>query len=109
MTVNVVILGSAESDLRDLRSYIIKNFGKDNWQISYRKIKASILQIRSHPESGRMPDELASLNLVQFRQVVSGMNRIIYELRNDTAYIHIICDTRKDLRSLLLKRILRVV
>jgi hypothetical protein len=33
------------------------------------------------------------------------MNRIVYELRDDTAYIHIVCDTRRDLQGLLMKRI----
>lgn len=108
MKVNVVLLESAESDLRDLRSYVIKNFGKDSWQASYSKIKESAGVIRSYPEDGSIPDELANLNLIQYRQVISGMNRIIYEVRGDVAYVHVICDTRKDLRSLLMKRILRV-
>jgi toxin ParE1/3/4 len=33
------------------------------------------------------------------------MNRIIYEVRDDTAYIHVVCDARRDLQSLLMKRI----
>jgi len=35
----------------------------------------------------------------------AGMNRIIYEVREDTVYIHIVCDTRQNLQGLLLKRI----
>jgi toxin ParE1/3/4 len=65
--------------------------------------------IRAYPEGGGIPDELANLNLIQFRQIISGMNRIIYEVRGDVAYVHVICDTRKDLRNLLMKRMLRVV
>ena len=34
------------------------------------------------------------------------MNRVIYEVREQTVYIHIIADTRKDLQSLLIKRLL---
>ncbi|GAB2879936.1 type II toxin-antitoxin system RelE/ParE family toxin [Pseudoduganella ginsengisoli] len=107
MKVTVQLLESAESDLKDLRSYLIKNFGKENWQASYSKIKESVGIIRAYPEGGKVPDELANLNLIQYRQVISGMNRIIYEIRGDVAYLHIICDSRKDLRNLLLKRILR--
>jgi toxin ParE1/3/4 len=107
MKVHVVLLEPAEADLKDLRSYIIKNFGKESWQAAYGKIKESIGVIRSYPEGGSVPDELANLNLIQYRQVISGMNRIIYEVRDGVAYIHVICDTRKDLRSLLMKRILR--
>ena len=103
--MNVVFLQSAEADLKDLRSYIVKNFGKDVWLTSYGKVKESVAMIQAHPKAGRIPPELESLNLTQYRQVLSGMNRIIYELRDDTAYIHIVCDTRRDLQGLLMKRI----
>ena len=61
--------------------------------------------IADHPRAGRIPPELESLNISQYRQVLSGMNRVIYELRDDTAYIHVACDTRRDLQGLLMKRI----
>lgn len=35
------------------------------------------------------------------------MNRVIYEVRESTVFIHIIADTRKDLQSLLMKCLLR--
>jgi len=108
MTVKAVLLESAESDLKDLRHYLTKNFGKERWQASYSKIKESVRQIQAYSEGGRIPDELDGLHLAQFRQVISGMNRILYEVRGDIAYIHIICDVRKDLRGLLVKRIIRV-
>ena len=54
-----------------------------------------------------MPDELARLNIGQYRQVIAGMNQIIYEIRGQTLYIHVICDTRKEMRDLLTRRILR--
>ncbi|WP_256327215.1 hypothetical protein [Variovorax sp. EL159] len=54
--------------------------------------------IEVHPHAGRIPEELENLSTAQYRQVVSGMNRIIYEVRLDTAYIHLICDTRRDLK-----------
>lgn len=37
------------------------------------------------------------------------MNRIIYEVRQDAIYIHIIVDTRRDFNALLTRRLLRVI
>jgi toxin ParE1/3/4 len=37
------------------------------------------------------------------------MNRIIYEVRQDILYIHIIVDARRDLKTLLIRRLLRTV
>ncbi|RBJ69345.1 type II toxin-antitoxin system RelE/ParE family toxin, partial [Pseudomonas sp. MWU12-2534b] len=36
----------------------------------------------------------------------SGMNRVIYEVRDKTVFVHIIVDSRKSLPSLLMKRLL---
>jgi plasmid stabilization system protein ParE len=109
MSFQVVFLKSAEQDLKELRSYIVKNFGKDTWQASYTKIKDAVNTIQTLPLGGSVPNELESLNLTQYRQVISGMNRIIYEVRQETIYIHIICDTRKDMKSLLTRRLLRTI
>lgn len=103
--MRVVFLESAEADLKDLRACIVESFGKDAWLASYGKIKHSVAMIQDHPRAGRIPPELESLNIAQYRQVISGMNRMIHELRDDTAYIHIVCDARRDLQGFLMKRI----
>ena len=105
--MRVVFLQSAEADLKDLRNYIVKTFGQDVWLESYRKIKQSVAMIQAHPKAGSIPPELESLGIAPYRQVLSGMNRLIYELRDDTAYIHVVCDTRRDLQGLLLKRLVK--
>jgi plasmid stabilization system protein ParE len=107
--MKVVILESAEHDLKELKDYIIKNFSVETWQITYDKIKTAIRNLKSFPYAGSIPEELEKLNLSQYRQVLSGMNRIIYEVRLNIIYIHIIMDTRRDLKSLLTKRLLRVI
>jgi toxin ParE1/3/4 len=107
MTVQVVVLQSAEMDLKSLRRYLVKNFGLSVWQTSYAQIKKDVNAIKKYPLSGVIPDELEHLSLFQFRQVISGMNRIIYEIRGEIVYVHLICDTRRDLQGLLTRRILR--
>lgn len=107
--MKVVFLRSAEADLKDLRRYIIKNFGTDTWTASYEKIKQSVAMIEAHPQAGRVPEELENLNTAQYRQVISGRNRLIYEVRMDIAYIHVVCDTRRDLKTLLMRRMVGAV
>jgi plasmid stabilization system protein ParE len=107
--VKAVFLEEAEQDLRDLRRYIVKSFGTLVWQDSYDKIKNAVRALRTFPQSGSIPPELEDLSLHQYRQVIAGMNRIIYEAREDTLYIHIVCDTRRDMRTLLSRRLVRVV
>lgn len=108
MTSRVVFLKSAERDLKELRRYMIREFGEETWQASLAKIKDSVNAIGEFPLGGSVPDELERLNLTQYRQIISGMNRIVYEVRQDIVYIHIVCDTRKDMKSLLTRRLMRV-
>jgi len=108
MSIKVVILESAEYDLKELKSYIVKDFSLKTWRNTYDKIKEVIRNLKTFPYAGSIPEEIERLNLSQYRQVISGMNRIIYEVRQDTIYIHIIVDGRRDLTSLLTRRLLRI-
>src|SRR5450830_715704 len=107
MGINVVILDSAEQDLKELRVYILKNFSVETWSITYARIKEAIRNLQNFPQAGAIPDEIEKLNLSQYRQVVSGMNRVIYEVRQDVIYVHIIVDARRDMQALLMRRLLR--
>lgn len=108
MTSRVVFLKSAEQDLKELRRYVVREFGNETWQASLARIRDCVKNIGAFPIGGSVPDELERLNLTQYRQVVAGMNRIIYEVRQDAIYIHIVCDIRKDMQSLLARRLLRI-
>ena len=105
--MKIVILASAELDLQDLRAYIVKDFSAATWQKTFKQIRASIRNLAKFPLLESVPDELQTLNLTQYRQVLSGQNRIIYEVRQDTIYIHLVVDTRRDLLSFLLRRLVR--
>ncbi|AMB86605.1 plasmid stabilization protein [Pseudomonas agarici] len=108
MKVDVVILRSAEIDLKELRSYLLRNFSAQAWNDSYGKLKDTIGHLAMSPYAGSVPTEIEKLHLNQYGQAVSGLNRIIYELRGEKIYIHIIADTRKNLPDLLVKRLMRV-
>ena len=105
--MKVVILDSAEQDLKELRSYVVKNFSQATWLKTYSKLKESIRNLATFPLLGAVPPELEALNLNQYRQIVSGMNRVIYEPRADAVYIYMIVDTRRDLETLLMQRLMR--
>jgi plasmid stabilization system protein ParE len=98
-------LPGAEHDLNELRSYLVSKFGRSAWLRCFREIKTSLATIRAFPQSGTIPDELAQLGINRFRQVVSGMNIIVYEVSPKVLYVHIICDSRRNLRAYLTRRI----
>ncbi|MGN8275429.1 type II toxin-antitoxin system RelE/ParE family toxin [Pseudomonas sp. SMN5] len=107
MSLKIVILQSAETDLKELRVYLTERFSVQAWQSTHASLKTAIRHLATFPYAGSIPDEIEKLNLGQYRQVLSGMNRIIYEVRGQTIYIHIIADSCKSLPALLMKRLLR--
>lgn len=107
MTFKVVLLHSAETDLIELRTYLTQRFSTATWQKQLRQPETGHSPT-GHPALCRViPEELEQLHIGHYRQILSGMNRIIYEVRDATVYIHVIADTRRDLQSLLMARLLR--
>lgn len=105
--MKVVVLASAEEDLKELRAYIVQNFSRHTWKKTYDKLKESMRNLALFPYLGAVPEELEAVNLNQYRQILSGMNRVIYEVRQDTVFIHVIVDSRRDMMSFLMVRLLR--
>lgn len=107
MTFSVVFLKSAEHDLKELKHYIVRRFGGETWQATLAQLKASIQTLQAHPQAGKVPEELRTMNPGQYRQIISGTNRVIYEIRQETIYIHIVCYNRRDMQGLLSRRMMR--
>ena len=105
--MKVVFLRDAEADLHDLRSYFIHQFSTTAWHAHFRKLKQTILKLAEFPQMGSVPDEIAHLGLSRYRQVIAGQTRVIYEIQSDAIVIHIVCDTRRNMRTLLTQRLLR--
>jgi toxin ParE1/3/4 len=105
--MKVVFLKSARTDLLDLRRYLVAKFGNQTWLDTLGRIRHDVAQLEAFPHKGAVPPELAELGIPYYRQVVSGMNRILYEIDNEVVNIHLIVDTRRDLKDVLAKRLLR--
>lgn len=109
MTHRVVILESAEDDIREIRRYVVSQFGQSTWSRTWSILKQTIRQLADFPDSGGRVDELRELNMIQFRQAISGANRVVYQIADDTVYVHVVCDSRMDLTALLHRRLLRSI
>lgn len=105
--MKVVFLQSARIDLQDIRRYVLAKFGPQAWRETSARIRGDIDQLEAFPRNGHIPRELAELGFPDYRQIVSGMNRIIYEIDDPMIYIHLIVDTRRDLKDVLARLLLR--
>jgi plasmid stabilization system protein ParE len=103
----LLVLDEAQEDTKDLRRYILRSFGAETWKQTAPQLAVTFGNIRQFPDSGYVPAELSDFGSLNFREALCGQNRVIYEMRGDTIYIHVVTDTRRDLRTLLQTRLLR--
>ncbi|WP_028204680.1 type II toxin-antitoxin system RelE/ParE family toxin [Paraburkholderia nodosa] len=103
------VLPTARIGIDELRSYIVRALGWETWRQTSVQLQDTIAQIRQVPESGHLPAELEGFVGDTFRQVLAGKNRIIYQVRDDTVFIHLVIDTRRDLQALLQRIVLRLM
>lgn len=103
------VLPTARIGIDELRSYIVRAFGWETWRQTSAQLQETIAQIRQFPDSGHLPAELEGFVEDSFRQTLSGKNRIIYQVRDDTLYFHLVADTRRDLQALLQRIVLQLM
>lgn len=67
----------------------------------------TVESLERFPDRGVVPKELAALGVQDYRQILLPPYRIIYRIIDVTVYILVIADGRRDMQSLLERRLLR--
>lgn len=97
---------SARSDLLQLRRYVIGRFDAATWSRSLTELRDGVALLADQPRLGTVPPELEELGIDRYLELAIGRNRLIYELRDDTVFILLVVDHRRDFRALLARRLL---
>ncbi|KLJ00773.1 type II toxin-antitoxin system RelE/ParE family toxin [Luteimonas sp. FCS-9] len=63
--------------------------------------------LESHSERGRIVPELGDAGLSQYRELVVKPWRILYLSGTDAVHVVAVLDSRRDLQTLLLERLMR--
>jgi toxin ParE1/3/4 len=98
----------AHRDLRGIHAYILKNDSQENADYVAREIVRSALNLRELPQRGAHPPELLALEKFAYRQLFFKPYRIIYRIRANTVFIALIADGRRDMKSLLMRRLTKI-
>lgn len=106
MGFQVVLTEDAERDLEDLVSYIATH---DSLQ-SAERVLSRVLEIADNlaaePTRGSQPKELRALGDREYRQVFFKPYRLIYRVVGQQVVVYLIVDGRRDMQSLLARRLL---
>jgi toxin ParE1/3/4 len=106
MVLQVVITEDAEHDLEDLVTYIAKHDSRRSAEHVLNRILEIAESLATAPTRGSQPRELRSLGDKEYRQVFFKPYRLIYRVVGQQVIIYLIADGRRDMQSLLARRLL---
>lgn len=105
MNYEVEFTRSAAADLSDIVEWIARKDSTRNALHVLDQIQAKTDSLSAQPERGAVPLELKSLGIDKYREVLFKPYRIIYHVRNNRVIINLVADGRRDMASLLQRRL----
>jgi toxin ParE1/3/4 len=106
MRYEVLLTEDAEQDLEDLYAYIAKFDSPKNADYVLERLLEVVESLATSPERGSQPKEFRSLGIQEYRQVFFKPYRTIYRVLDRKVVIYVIADGRRDMQSLLSRRLL---
>ena len=102
----VVMTKDAEADLEDIYNYIADHDSIDNADYVLDELLKATDTLANFPMKGSLPKELQSLGIREYRQIFFKPYRVIYRTIGKQVVIFIIADGRRDMQTLLSRRLL---
>ncbi|MDN5871000.1 MAG: type II toxin-antitoxin system RelE/ParE family toxin [Nitrococcus sp.] len=98
--------GGAEQDLESIYDYIAELDSPAKADYVLDQILEVAKRLESFPKRGTHPKELLVLGIHEYRQTAFKPYRVIYRVIEQKVYIYLIADGRRDMQSLLARRLL---
>lgn len=106
MAFSVLITEGAVADLEDLYNYISEHDSPSKAEYVLDQIEKKFTSLSELPERGGYPKELQSIGIRDYREIFFKPYRIIYRVDVDKVYVYLISDGRRDMQTLLQRRLL---
>ncbi len=103
---DVLLTRGAKSDLEAIHDYITQFDCVESADYVLDRLMVIVDELAMSPERGSYPKELSALGIREFRQVMFKPYRAIYRVLGNRVVIHLIVDGRRNLQSLLARRLL---
>lgn len=102
----VLLTQDAEDDLEAIVDYIAESDCVANAHHVLDALMEVVDSLAHFPERGSYPKELAALGIREYRQTLFKPYRVIYRVLGARVLIYLIVDGRRDMPSVLARRLL---
>lgn len=106
MAFQVSLTESAARDLEEIHDYVARHDAPRKADALLARIEKLFESLADSPERGSHPKELTALGILEYRQVFFKPYRMIYRISGKHVHIMLISDGRRDMQSLLERRLL---
>ena len=97
----------AEQDLIDIYRYIATHDSSENADYVLDELESLCSRLTERPERGHVPPELDRIGVTNYQEVYFKPYRVIYEAIRQDVFVHCILDGRRDMPTLLQRRLIR--
>jgi toxin ParE1/3/4 len=106
MLCEVSLTKDAERDLEEIYVYIAEHDSRASADHVLDRLVKATEALTTSPDRGTHVNELRSLGIAEYRQVFFKPYRLIYRVHSKHVIIYVITDGRRDMGSLLTRRLL---
>jgi len=106
MPYKLLLTQDAACDLEDIFDYIQDHDVPGKAEHVLDRIERTFESLSENPSRGAYPRELSDLGIRECREIFFKPYRIIYRVLNETVYVLLIADGRRDMQALLQRRLL---
>ena len=102
----VFLTADATRDLEELYQYIALHDAPGKAEHVLTSIEKAFGSLSESPDRGAHPKELLALGIRDYREIFFKPYRMIYRVMGNVVYVFLIADGRRDMQTLLQRRLL---
>ncbi|WP_253692208.1 MULTISPECIES: type II toxin-antitoxin system RelE/ParE family toxin [unclassified Treponema] len=102
----VIVSRFAEDDLNEIIAYHY-SLSKNYIEKVISEFEKNIMSLKKYPKRGRIVPELEKQSILQYRELIQGYYRIVYEILSDAVIIHTIIDGRRNFEDIIISKLSR--
>lgn len=105
-TRSILILQSAKSDYRRIKSYVTQKFGNEAWLDINHEWKVKLNKLAVNPELGSNISELDGTGLIGFKRYQYKNAYVVYLTTDELLTVYMFIPSMRDFRRHLMDRLL---
>jgi len=106
MSFEVRWTAAAAADLEEMVDWIARHDSSARADHVLERIESAVDSLKRYPERGAHPPELLEVGSRDYRETFFKPYRIVYRVQGRRVFIYLVADGRRDMQSLLARRLL---